>query len=183
MSSQAYKDSKKGSYSQEAEKESSTYGEVVAVTEQYLTISEEIGYSFKLYKCINNFDLKLQKGLKISFTGSWSGADYILLSIARVEFEYCKICLKAVNCIKHIKPPPKRRIKGIWKVVHRRVFKSSTRIWFNQGSQAFAYSTDIDDIHLRTMKKACVDDYMRLKGWLGERAILKFACRCKRIGS
>lgn len=156
------------------------YGEIVSVTEQHLTISEELGYKLRFYHCKNEFNSEFRKGDTVLFNGVLYNELYKLIYITRVKLNYCSICLKTVNCVRHVKKPPNQRIKGIWEVKYKQKTSDYTRLWFNRGVQAFAYSCSYTDIQYRTMSKLQIGHFAHIKGWLGEKAQLKYVCRSRR---
>ena len=74
--------------------------------------------------------------------------------------------------------PAARRLEGVWTLVHKRQDKKYSRIFLEQNNFVFAvtaYPKERQYILFRRLKLA---NYVRVSGWLLEKAVLKSIRRC-----
>lgn len=156
-----------------------------------VVLGEEVGYGLRFYTCVSTIPQHLKTGLKVWFTGIGSDDDFQLASVTPADFEQCQTCLRPAGlipilygnvCVKHDPPTTNttRRIKGVWRVVYKRKDQQQLRFWVSKGNHTFAYSIPKSSPFARRARGVVTGDYVRLKGWLDEKASLKYFKRCQK---
>ena len=162
------------------------YGEVVYVShrKEVLILSVESGYDLIFYPCHYTSTISnINKGSKVLFQGDWVNQKFLLKYIRLEDFDECEKCLRPLvgkRCNYYHKPL-KRMLTGVWKIVHKRQDDKYSRLFLEQNHFTFAITAVPGSVYYSLFKKLKVFEYVRIRGWLGDKAVLKFMRKCIRV--